>query len=255
MLCHCEKRRGFFRREVSRMRAVPRLDHSPFIRYSDGMKTKQPLPASDPEAARRHWEESMLHRLEELRQKVRGTSPAQLARAAGGSLQDGTIRLPYWERTIVCLPDRGELSSADGSPLSTFDQAMVLFHLCTTDGSKPAGSWISFRDLPGGVFYNQAFQGYSGALLAQRFALDPPAFARAAVSLSGKPAEEISSSAWRFLPFPNLPLAAVLWPGDDELPGQAQVLFDTSASGKMVIDGLALLGAQLARRLLIASPS
>src|SRR3972149_2313815 len=58
--------------------------------------------------------------------------------------------------------------------------------------------------------------------------------------------------AWRFTPLPRVPLAACLWPGDDELPSQASVLFDANAGHHLPIDGLALLGAGLTGRLLRA---
>jgi hypothetical protein len=48
---------------------------------------------------------------------------------------------------------------------------------------------------------------------------------------------------------PRIQLAAILWPGDEEFPARASVLFDGAASHYMTIDGLALLGAGLARRL------
>jgi hypothetical protein len=55
--------------------------------------------------------------------------------------------------------------------------------------------------------------------------------------------------AYAFDPLPRIRLAAVLWPGDDELPARGAVLFDASASHYMTTDGLALLGGGLAGRM------
>ena len=53
----------------------------------------------------------------------------------------------------------------------------------------------------------------------------------------------------------RLPLAAALWPGDEDLPGRAAILFDASASHYLTTDGLALLGSGLASRLLRTASS
>ena len=50
-------------------------------------------------------------------------------------------------------------------------------------------------------------------------------------------------------------LAATLWLGDDEFPAKASVLFDAASGHYMTIDGLALLGSGLSRRLIKASAS
>jgi hypothetical protein len=44
-------------------------------------------------------------------------------------------------------------------------------------------------------------------------------------------------------------IAVALWPGDEDFRSRASVLFDAAASHYMTTDGLALLGAGLARRL------
>lgn len=61
--------------------------------------------------------------------------------------------------------------------------------------------------------------------------------------------------AYAFQPLPCIRLAAVMWPGDEELSARASVLFDASASHYMPTDGLALLGAGLARRLIRTASS
>jgi hypothetical protein len=48
-------------------------------------------------------------------------------------------------------------------------------------------------------------------------------------------------------------LACALWPGDEDFPSKASILFDASASHYMPTDGLALLGSGLARRLIKAA--
>lgn len=203
------------------------------------------------EDARHAWAESMARRIQQLRAELGGRQPAKLTARSGAIFEAGSIRLQYWGRPVEVSWPALEASFNDtGQPCSTFDAAMLLYYLVTADGSPVAGRWIGFRELPGGAFYNQAFQGYSGAPLARALQSDPTRFERAAAELGGQPVDGLAPHAFRFLPLPRLPLAAALWPGDEELPGRAAVLFDACASHYLTTDGLALLGSGLTGRLL-----
>ena len=203
------------------------------------------------ERAHQAWQESMLRQVEELRATVQGYAPAQLAARCGAALAGGAMHLRYWGREIeIAWPALTMSAQADGSPLSVFDTATVLYYLCHADGTPLADRWVSYRELPGGGFYHQAFQGYSGDRLARAYASQPEAFHSAAHSLDGMLLSGLPGIAYAFLPLPHIRLAAILYPGDDEFPTAARILFDASASHYTTIDGLALLGAGLAGRLI-----
>jgi hypothetical protein len=141
---------------------------------------------------------------------------------------------------------------AHGEPCSTFDTAMVLYYLDSADGSPLADRWISFRELPGGAFYNQAFQGYSGDRIAAAFSDSPQRLKEAARQLGGLRLPALSDYGFSFEPLPRIRLASVLWLGDEDFPTRASVLFDAASSHYMITDGLALLGSGLAGRLIQA---
>ena len=201
------------------------------------------------EDARRAWQESMERRLDSLRGALQKESVADVAFRSGAQLSAGQLRLRYWDREVLIDWPSLQAEYQDDGPCSTFDTAMLLYFIITADGSPAAGRWISFRELPDGGFYHQAFQGYSGNRIATAFGGDPAAFTRACEALDGEPIADLSPHAFAFHPFERLALAAALWPGDEELPGTATVLFDASASRYLPTDGLALLGSGLAGRL------
>lgn len=206
------------------------------------------------EKAHQAWQESMTRHLKLLREKLREKRPKVIANTCGGAYEDGSLHLTYWEQPVfVPWPELEAYHSADGSNCPTFDTAMLLYYFSSADGAGMADSWIGFRELPNGGFYHRAFQGYSGDQLALTFGDDPAAFNLAARALNGWPLPAISPHAFAFLPLPRIRLAAVLWPGDDEFPAKASVLFDGAASHYMTTDGLALLGAGLVRRLIHAT--
>jgi hypothetical protein len=202
-------------------------------------------------SAHQAWEESMLRRLDRLKQELRLRTVDEVAAAAGAELRVNTMQLEYWGTEIsVEWPELNFQKKQSGEPCSTFDSAILLYYLWKADGTPSSREWIGFRELPDGAFYHQAFQGYSGNRIARHFEADVERFERAALSLDGSKEKDLSGHAFRFVPLPRSPIAAVLWPGDEDFPTKASVLFDSSDSHYLPTDGLALLGSGLAGRLI-----
>jgi len=210
---------------------------------------EQPFGAQRIKDARASWQESMLRRLDELREVVLTQEPVQLAARCGASFDSGRLSLTYWGAHVHITWPALTAESDQGHALSTFDHAMLLYYLAQADGAPMADRWIAFRELPDGAFYHQAFTGYSGNQLAQTFGDRPDDFAAAALALNGLRLPALAEHAFAFQALPHIRLAAALYPGDEDFPAKAAVLFDAAASHYMVTDGLALLGAGLARRL------
>ncbi len=206
------------------------------------------------EQARQAWQESMERRLGALRDELRERSIGHVAALCGGTLQEPGILLAYWDReTIIVWPELTATYLESKEESSTFDTAMLLYYLTCADGTPMADKWIGFRELPDGGFYHQAFQGYSGNKIADQFGEDPDRYTAASNALGGGALPALAPYAFSFSPLPMIRLACALWPGDDDFPSKASILFDASASHYMPTDGLALLGSGLARRLIKAA--
>lgn len=211
----------------------------------------QASPQKSVERAHQAWEKSMIRRIDELRDAIRSCDLRQLADRTGGKFDADRMSFRYWlDMVEVRWPEIHAFTIENGEPLSTFDQAMLTYYLHEADGARMADRWIGFRELPGGAFYNQAFEGYSGRLIAQRFGENPQGLESAADRLDGTRLSQLAPQAFSFLPLPRIRLAIALWPGDEDFAARASVLFDAASSHYMTTDGLALLGAGLARRLL-----
>jgi hypothetical protein len=195
------------------------------------------------------WEESMLRSMDSLRDSILTKTAQQICILSNADYEDGKIHLKYWGDILVVDWPSLEMRGPSGKPTSTFDRAMLLYYLHTADGTDMADRWIGFRELPNGGFYNRAFQGYSGDRLARIFGESLEDFIPAATNLGGERLTSLADYAFSFLPLPRIRIAAVLWPGDDEFPTKASVLFDASSSHYLPTDGLALLGSGLVGRL------
>jgi hypothetical protein len=198
----------------------------------------------------------MLRQLDALREGLQAQRPEQVALRCGAEYDDDQIRFKYWGAWVaISWPELTARRERRDQSCSTFDTAMLFYYLSTADGAPMADRWVAFRELEDGAFYHQAFQGYSGDLLAGAFGEQPASFDQAADALGGDALPAFAPHAYAFQGLPRIRLAAVLWPGDEEFPSRASILFDAAARHYMTIDGLALLGAGLARRLLRAANS
>jgi hypothetical protein len=205
--------------------------------------------------ARAHqaWQESMLRQLQVLRAYILAAQPGRLASNCGGTLVNQQIKLNYWGIEVgISWPDLRAWKLEDGSECSIYDAGMLLYYLREADGTPITERWIGYRELPGGNFYSQAFQGYTGDHLAHTFGEQPQAYEKAALAISETRLTALPGIGFSFLPLPRIRLAAILYPGDEEFAARASVLFDAAASHYMTTDGLALLGAGLVGRLIQA---
>jgi hypothetical protein len=142
-----------------------------------------------------------------------------------------------------------EVRGPEGKPAPKFVGDLLVLHLARADGAATGGGWKAFRELPDGIFYHQAFQSYSGQALVRAFGSDLDAFARAAAGAGGE-SEQIGDAGFRFTVLPRILLAVVYWAGDDELPPNAEVLFDRAADHYLPPDALAVVGGWLAGQII-----
>jgi hypothetical protein len=167
--------------------------------------------------------------------------------APGGG---GQVSLPFFGKTYRVTHPNGLVAEADsGRDASAGAQILLLHHLLTADGAQASGEWISFHELPDGRIYQAAFAGRSLAPLSAAFGLDGNGFAAAAGRMGGLPMRLGDSSFW-FRVFPRLAVAAVLWLGEEDLPGSVNILFDSAAGHLLPTEDLAAVGGMLSGLLL-----
>lgn len=195
----------------------------------------------------------LLPTIARLRDELRGADAGLLASRAGADWRGDGIQLAMLgEEYVVRWPEVTAQLATDGSPALPDLQVLLLTYLRNADGTRPTGSWLSFRELPDGGFYHRAFQGYAPDRLAERFGDDLEAFCKAAERTGGR-REPMGDASYGFRALPQVWLAAVLWQGDDEFPASARMLFDKTCSRYLATDLLATLGRWIVVRMLRAA--
>jgi hypothetical protein len=212
------------------------------------------LQQGKPTPQLQQWFDRLAPVVEQARTTLRALTPGKLMLRSGCEQDEGdNFRLSFfWEEYVVSAEDFTVQRADTGEQPASFTQSLILTYLATADGTTPSSRWVGFRDLPDGMFYVQAFEGYSGGRLVRELQGGVTALRRAAEALGGEPLE-IGDAGYAFSILPRVHLALVYWEGDEEFPSQARVLFEDTAAHYMSTDGLAVLGSQLVGRILKAS--
>lgn len=199
---------------------------------------------------RRKTNDQLIVQINALRAALREREPREVAFNAGVEFDAGVLRFQFYgEPYRVTIPDWEVIAEATNRVASPYYAAMFLYYLHTADGMPRAGRWISFRELPEGMFYQQAYQSYTGNRLVQVFENRVDEFARVARTLGGMKLA-LGDAAYAFEALPRVHVAAVYYAGEEDFPPTANVLFDASASHHLPTDVLASVGRALVDRLI-----
>lgn len=203
----------------------------------------------------KEWLDRLAPVVEEARSILQRRKPGKLVMYSGCERDgEGNFRLDFfWQEYVISGEDFTVWRAESGEEPSSFTQSLILTYLATADGTTPSSRWIGFRELPEGMFYVQAFRGYTGVRLVRGLEDDVETFRRGAEALGGKPLEGIGDAGYTFTVLPRVRVAVAYWRGDEEFPSQARVLFEDTAAHYMPTDGLAILGSQLVGRILKAA--
>ena len=194
--------------------------------------------------------------------------PAACAARAGCALGEGGVTVPFFGVPHLVTHPGGEVraavpvaerdagaadraATAEYGPAHVAVTVLLLHYLLTATGAPPVGDWAAYRELPGGLFYAASFAARAETPLARVFGADAAgieAFREAALKAGGEELDLADASS-AFAALPRVPVAVLVWQGDEELPGDARVLFDAGAEDYLPPEDLAGLGGQLSRRL------
>jgi len=130
------------------------------------------------------------------------------------------------------------------------DRTLILQYLCSASGLPPRGKWLSFLELPNGRHHYAPFQTDGTLPLARKFGQSPALFERAARKLGGSPIN-FGDIGFKIPALPKLPLAVILWKGNEEFPARTNILFDSVAPTHLSTAALWVLGIELANKMLM----
>lgn len=170
--------------------------------------------------------------------------PGKIAHNAGVALakEDQTFAVPFINQNYLVHHPSGKVMTAKGETASVYLTIIILHYLITADGTPLAGQWIAYRHLPGGDIYSDPFQKRAVTPFLKAFGDRPEEFKKAAEALGGNPL--VLSGISMVVPvLPRVPICFTIWPGDEEMPASANILFDRSAHSYLPTEDYAHLPA------------
>ncbi len=161
-----------------------------------------------------------------------------------------TVTIKYLNQSyLIALPDT-DVSLADSAekvPLR--DKILIMHYLILAEGTPLSGEPITLRELPGGNVYYPTFVKRTANRLRDRFGRDAALLVRAGENLGGHRAD-YGDAAVVIDAFSRVPITLVLWQGDDELPPQANLLFDSTISDYLDTEDVTVLCENLTWKLI-----
>jgi len=179
---------------------------------------------------------------------LEGCAPFVVAAKSGANYEDGKFTLSFFDRTfLIDYPGIRVEEVAAKNPPPEWLQVLLLHYLATARGNAVADQWVSYRNLPDAYLFDKL----NGAMasLTHTFSNDIEGFRKAGLSLGGSPMTRTGDAAFRFLALPRIPMACILYLGDEEVASSISILYDAVAPHYLPTYDLFLLGNYLSTAL------
>ncbi len=187
--------------------------------------------------------------IEKMRALLKKIAKTDILHRTGAREENGAIILEILFQTYRVDLEDFSILNLSGESLPVAFESIFYKYLTHADGMQPAGQLISFRELPDGANYSQAFQGYAPDRLASYFGQDIAAFVSVCTHLGGKTVD-FGDTAFVFDAFPRIPVTVVYYLGEDPFPPRASLLFDANVTHYMITAGLAAIGSKMVSRII-----
>jgi hypothetical protein len=152
------------------------------------------------------------------------------------------LSIPLFSSTAILTMPEGKIDCSEPRLLSFLTRLLLLHYLCNASDQVPSGKWVSYSQLPDGIFY-AATLVHNFRALGERFGKDRESlgeFTSACKKLGGHPVTH-GDSAFEIQIFPRLAVMVIIYLGDEEFPPDAKVLVDENASKILQIDFVKLM--------------
>ena len=153
------------------------------------------------------------------------------------------------EHVIQIEPEVDVVLQHNGEPVPIPEKILILHYLLRARGESLQRNLITFRQVPEGPFYYPAFVQRTLDPLARTFGANPQQLFDCGFELGAVP-DELGDASITLKSLPRIPVTIVVWGGDDELPPQANILFDQSIVSYLSTEDIAVLSSMIVYRLI-----
>jgi len=161
------------------------------------------------------------------------------------------ISIPFinQEHLIYFEPRIDVTLQGNGEQVPIQEKIIIVHYLLKARGEPLRRNPITFRQVEEGPFYYSAFTKRALDPLAQTFGGEPQELLECGSRLGAVP-DELGDASITLKPLPRVPVTFVIWGGDEELPPQANILFDESIVSYLPTEDIAVLSSMIVYRLI-----
>lgn len=176
--------------------------------------------------------------------KFKSCSLEEMSRCSGYPMKDNSLMIDFLGQHFKLDYPSGAfkpIQASDGElPIAT--QILILHYVSNLSEPFEVGSFISYKELPGGAIYIKPFTGRAIDPLVRIFGSDPDSLLAVAKHLGGQ-ANGLGDVGITYRVFPRVPVALILWRADEEFPASGNILFDASAPTVLPTEDFAVLAS------------
>ncbi len=178
-------------------------------------------------------------------------NPKRIADQAGARFLAGqngqiSLELEFLNRTIQIQWPNFEISVKDSDEQVPIQQQVLLLHyLLGAPGSKVENEWVAYQEIPDGRFYLDAFLRRAKQPMLKAFGSEPELLVKLASEAYGAREFDQGDCSVIVQAFPKVPVALILWKGDDEFPPDGNILFDRSVQEIFSAEDVAWLAGMI----------
>ncbi len=180
-----------------------------------------------------------------------GKDPNQIAEQSGADIEINSqgkalFNLDFLNRKVaITWPALDFSFKMSDEEVSIQQQVLILHYLYGCEGLEIAGEWIAYQEVPDGRFYLDAFLRRAKNPMVQTFGDKPELLVELATRAYGARRLDHGDFSVVVQAFPKVPVALILWKGDDEFPPEGNILFDKNISGILSAEDIAWLGGMV----------
>ena len=185
------------------------------------------------------------------KKELMGKDPKLIARRSGAVYVEGTngkagLSIHFLNRKIdISWPELDFSYSVDGKEVPIQQQVLLLHYLNLVEDVEISGEWIAYQEVPDGKFYLDAFIRRAKNPMVQGFGDNPELMVKLTTDVYGATPMEQGDLAVRIQALPLIPVALIIWKGDDEFSPEGTILFDRTVSKILSAEDIAWLAGMI----------
>ncbi len=190
------------------------------------------------------------------KKELMGGDPKQIANRSGAiydERDDGNILLSFDflnRNIVVSWPELDFHYTTDGDEVPIQQQVLLLHYLNLATNIRISGEWIAYQEVPDGKFYLDAFLRRAKIPMVQGFGSNPELLVKLTTEVYGATFLDQGDLAVVVKALPLVPVALILWRGDEEFTPEGTILFDRTVSRVLSAEDIAWLAGMIVYPLL-----